>query len=316
MNSFPCNEPQIKIGLITASELTVTFHGNYVGADAKIITGSHTFRANDEKIVIEPTHSECHFSLQITIGIDFHWQRKELQQFAGALELISENGKVTAINIIGVEQYLQSVVSSEMNAGSPFEFTCAHAIISRSWVLNQIFRKESYKGECSESEEEIVKWYDHQSHEKFHVCADDHCQRYQGLGRVWNENAVKAVRTTAGMVLTCGDEIADARFSKCCGGITERFSTCWQNIELPYLQAFTDTPNTVEAPKRNEDEWTEWIKSRPDDAYCSTTSREILGAVLNNYDLETKGFYRWQTIVNDEELAETIQMKRDRKSVV
>lgn len=309
MNSFPCTEPDIRIGLITASKLTVTFHGDYVSNNGSIVSGTHSFSVGCENSSYSPSDNNCYFSLQITIGIDFHWQRRELQRFAGGVEIINEDNGVTAINIIGVEKYLQSVVSSEMNAGSPFEFICAHAIISRSWVLNQIYRKKPYEGRCVDSDKEIIKWYDHQMHEKFHVCADDHCQRYQGLGRVWNENAAKAVMATAGMVLTFGNEIADARFSKCCGGITERFSTCWQNVDLPYLPAVTDSPDSKDVPEKSETQWEEWIESRPDTAYCSSTSNEILTAVLNSYDLETKDFYRWDITLTAEELAETVQMK-------
>lgn len=312
MNSLPSSEPKIRVGLLNAPSITVTLHGTYLDSNKIEYTGTHTFNLPDIGLRLTPVKDDCYFSLQVTIGINFHWQRLEKQQFGGELEIIGNEGMLTAVNIIDTEAYLQSVISSEMNAGSPLEFLCAHAIISRSWLLNQIYRSEPYIGETSESENEIIKWYDHQAHTGFHVCADDHCQRYQGQGKIWNENARKAVEMTRGIVILYDNKIADARFSKCCGGIMEQFSTCWQDVDLPYLQPLTDTPHPVLSSPKSEKEWKEWIESRPESPYCSTKSNKILHTVLNNFDLETPDFYRWNVTYTAEELQEIVTSRLEK----
>ncbi len=309
MNSLPSSEPEIRVGLLSAPRIIVTFHGKYIDNNGNEYTGTHSFSHPEQNKFFRHTDKNCYFSIQVTIGINFHWQRHEHQQFSGDLEIISENDCLTAVNIVKTEDYLQSVISSEMNAGSPLEFLCAHAVISRSWLLNQIYRNEPYEGETVETADEIIKWYDHQAHTLFHVCADDHCQRYQGLTKIWNENARKAVELTRGLVLTYNDRIADARFSKCCGGIMEQFSTCWQNTDLPYLKPMTDTRSSYAAHEKNETEWEKWIKSRPSEPFCATRSHRILKTVLNNFDLETTDFYRWQITCSAKEIKETITEK-------
>lgn len=306
MNSLTSSEPEIRVGLLSAPNITVTFHGKYVDRHGNEITGTLTFDNSATDLFFKHVDNDCFFTLCVTIGINFHWQRRETQRFTGDLEIIAENETLTAVNIVKTEEYLESVISSEMNAGSPIEFLCAHAVISRSWLLNQIFRNEPYKGEITETDNEIVRWYDHQAHTKFHVCADDHCQRYQGVGKIWNENARKAIERTRGLVLVFDNKIADARFSKCCGGIMEQFSTCWQNIDLPYLQPLSDTPHPRIEPAKNEKQWEQWINSRPSKPYCATKSNRILQTVLNNYDLETTDFYRWTVTYTATELKEII----------
>jgi SpoIID/LytB domain protein len=254
----------------------------------------------------------------VTIGVNFHWERHEDQKFAGALKIIVENGQLTAVNVIGVEDYLLSVISSEMSATASEEFLKAHAVISRSWVMAQIAstRKNHSahvpEGVCNvptlvsqldtqlgqkKTQEngihEYVKWYDHQDHRHFDVCADDHCQRYQGLTRVTGETVRKVIDATWGQVLMYQGELCDARFSKCCGGVMETFDTCWEDKTVPYLQPLPDTPDhDPNAP-----------------AFCDTVDKDILGQVLNNYDQETTDFYRWTQTYDRAELATLICRK-------
>lgn len=254
----------------------------------------------------------------VTIGVDFHWERQVTQKFAGRLKFITDGGKVTAVNEIGVEDYLLSVISSEMKSSAGLEFLKAHSVISRSWVMAQILnRKKSVAGflpceaphnvaelvtmlDCKAGEgkeeshdTEYIKWFDHDDHKVFDVCADDHCQRYQGLTMAVGETVRKAIDQTWGLVLKSGGEICDARFSKCCGGRMELFSTCWEDKDYPYLQALPDTPD--EKPGG--------------DPFCDATDEEILSQVLNDYDLETKDFYRWTVEYSRNEVSDLIRTR-------
>ena len=251
----------------------------------------------------------------VTIGVNFHWERREDQKFAGALKIIVEDGRLTAVNVIGVEDYLLSVISSEMSATASEEFLKAHAVISRSWVMAQIaasrkrgkisvpegindvpalvsyldsIRSEKFKVDES-AEIEYVKWYDHEDHRHFDVCADDHCQRYQGLTRATGKTVRKAIDSTWGQVLKHDGELCDARFSKCCGGRMERFSTCWNDEDMPYLQPLADAPEHGDGK-----------------CFCDTQDKEILGQVLNNYDQETTDFYRWKVEYARDEISELV----------
>ena len=254
----------------------------------------------------------------VTIGVDFHWERQVTQEFAGRLKFITDGGKVTAVNEIGVEDYLLSVISSEMKSSAGLEFLKAHSVISRSWVMAQILnRKKSVAGflpceaphnvaelvtmlDCKAGEgkeesydTEYIKWFDHDDHKVFDVCADDHCQRYQGLTMAVGETVRKAIDQTWGLVLKSGGEICDARFSKCCGGRMELFSTCWEDKDYPYLQALPDTPD--EKPGG--------------DPFCDATDEKILSQVLNDYDLETKDFYRWTVEYSRNEVSDLIRTR-------
>ena len=251
----------------------------------------------------------------VTIGVDFHWERKVTQKFAGTLKFIVEGDKVTAVNIVGVEDYLLSVISSEMKASAGLEFLKAHAVISRSWVMAQMEHRrklvpvaelvEATDGVAADgdspgtstgsvtSESEYIKWFDHEDHTLFDVCADDHCQRYQGLTMAVGDTVRKAIDQTWGLVLTSGGEICDARFSKCCGGRMEIFSTCWEDKDYPYLQPLPDTPDCAEGG----------------DPFCDTKDEAILSQVLNDYDLETKDFYRWRTEYSRSEVSELVRRR-------
>lgn len=239
----------------------------------------------------------------VTIGVDFHWERKVTQKFAGTLKFIVDGGKVTAVNIVGVEDYLLSVISSEMKASAGLEFLKAHAVISRSWVMAQVEHRQSHVSRtpgpsCPVSEpvegaEEYIKWFDHDDHTLFDVCADDHCQRYQGLTMAVGDTVRKAVDQTWGLVLTSEGKICDARFSKCCGGRMELFSTCWEDKDYPYLQPLPDTADCVEGG----------------DVFCDTKDEKILSQVLNDYDLETRDFYRWRTEYSRAEVSDLVRRR-------
>lgn len=239
----------------------------------------------------------------VTIGVDFHWERKVTQKFAGTLKFIVDGGKVTAVNIVGVEDYLLRVISSEMKASAGLEFLKAHAVISRSWVMAQVEHRQSHVSRtpgpsCPVSEpvegaEEYIKWFDHDDHTLFDVCADDHCQRYQGLTMAVGDTVRKAVDQTWGLVLTSEGKICDARFSKCCGGRMELFSTCWEDKDYPYLQPLPDTADCVEGG----------------DVFCDTKDEKILSQVLNDYDLETRDFYRWRTEYSRAEVSDLVRRR-------
>ena len=254
----------------------------------------------------------------VTIGVNFHWERKEDQKFAGALKIIVDKGQLTAINVVGVEDYLLSVISSEMSATASEEFLKAHAVISRSWVMAQIASSHSPNAakvpegvynvptlishldavsnrpsSGADGLHEYVRWYDHQDHRRFDVCADDHCQRYQGLTRVTGGTVRKVIDETWGQVLTYKGELCDARFSKCCGGVMESFSTCWEDKEMPYLQPLHDSPE----------------HDPEGECFCNTTDKDILGQVLNNYDRETVDFYRWTQVYDKKELSALIERR-------
>ena len=253
----------------------------------------------------------------VTIGVDFHWQRDEDQSFTGKLKFIVENGKLTAVNILSVEDYLLSVISSEMSATSSAELLKAHAVISRSWLLAQMDKTARLKAGAEKyttsfmTEEELTKWYDREDHSNFDVCADDHCQRYQGITRASTPEVEHAINETYGLVLMFGDAVCDARFYKCCGGITELFENVWEPVSHPYLQMVIDNdraPAGFETDLTREENAVRWIKGNPP-AFCNTNDREVLSQVLNNYDQETTDFYRWKVIYTQQELSDLVRSR-------
>ena len=298
----------IRVGIYTRKEIRAVFHGEYRHGE-EVISG--------EKEICEagwyvPMSEDCSFSLMdVTIGIDFHWERNETQTFRGSLEVMkSKNGELTAVNVLDIEDYLQSVISSEMSATSHMELLKAHAVISRSWALCKIQR--SLQGSafaCHESEGKRICWYGSEPHEGFDVCADDHCQRYQGLRAKDHKNAIKAVQETKGLILCHKEhltpnsdyEICDARFYKCCGGVTEEFETCWEDTHFDYLVKVEDFPKERRKDLTTEEGAREWILSSPE-AFCNTNDKKILSQVLNDYDQETIDFYRWKVVYSQDEL--------------
>lgn len=257
----------------------------------------------------------------VTIGVGFHWERRQEQKFAGSLKFIVENGRVTAVNIVGVEDYLLSVISSEMKASASLEFLKAHAVISRSWLMSQMEARKASSGRKAASVGEdytengirhYVRWFDQEDHTAFDVCADDHCQRYQGLSLAIGENVRKAIDQTWGQVLMYDGKLCDARFSKSCGGMMEHFSSCWGDVDYPYLKAVPDTPSedrseipdlTVEA---NAEKWIKGEIPAASDSFCNTSDEKVLSQVLNDYDLETRDFFRWKVTYSRKELSSII----------
>ncbi|WP_029902028.1 SpoIID/LytB domain-containing protein [Prevotella sp. 10(H)] len=317
-------EPKVNVGILWNKEITFLLDGEYV-CDERKVSGEHTVSYKDNQILwngqiynellFTPQTEQSTFILRdVVIGINFHWERKEEQRFQGDLKLIVANGMITAINLIGIEDYLTSVISSEMSATASAALLKSHAVISRSWLLAQIEKnkhiiekKENYTA-FTETEDEIIRWYDREDHTDFDVCADDHCQRYQGITRVSaNVNVVrKAIEETRGLVLKYAGEICDTRFSKCCGGVVEEFQNCWEDIKHPYLSKLRDTENENDIlDLTKEDKAARWIESRPA-AFCNTQDKKILRQVLNNYDQETTDFYRWQVVYTQEELSALI----------
>lgn len=319
--------PMVNVGIMTQKSILFVLNGSYIETETgKELQGEQRAIWTNGKILFngklyedlffEPTDKKsCSFDLKaVTIGVDFHWQRREDQRFRGALNLAVTEEGIVAINQIDAEEYLTSVISSEMSANASKQLLKAHAVISRSWLLAQIEKNQQLaKGEkpytsCQQDEEQLIRWYDREDHVLFDVCADDHCQRYQGITRETNPVVKEAIQETRGEVLLYDGVICDARFSKCCGGVTERFENCWEPIDHPYLAVLRDAPEKEHPDLTNEEEAQKWIRTAPS-AFCHTTDKAILSQVLNNYDQETTDFYRWQVIYTQEELAELIHRK-------
>ncbi len=252
----------------------------------------------------------------VTIGINFHWEQKEDQSFKGNLKFIIEDGKVRAINIVPLEEYLRSVISSEMSATSSPDLLKAHAVISRSWLLAQIEKTKQlaerpgkYQSTI-QSEDELIRWYDREDHTGFDVCADDHCQRYQGITKIISQKALKAVDATSGQVLMANEQICDARFSKCCGGISESFDLVWEPVHHSYLTQVIDFERNpdYETDLRIETAAEKWIRNSPE-AFCNTNNKEVLSQVLPDFDQATSDFYRWKVTYSQDEIAELIAEK-------
>ncbi len=323
-------EPRVAVGITNGPEVAFVLEGSFM-VDGTLQTGPQTVRAKDGRLLWQensydtltfaPHSPQSSFTLpEVTIGIGFHWERKEAQTFEGMLRLEADGDRVWVINELPVERYLASVISSEMRATSSPSLLRAHAIISRSWLLTQMAHRINADHPSAETcggwetEEELVRWYDRDDHQRFDVCADDHCQRYQGITRMVSDHVEEAIRSTYGQVLWDGKGICDARFSKCCGGATEVFSACWQDEDKPYLAAFLDRPTqTGQAadtlPNLTDEETArKWILSAPP-AFCNTQDKQVLRQVLNGYDQETADFYRWHIDYTQEELASLIARK-------
>jgi SpoIID/LytB domain protein len=255
------------------------------------------------------------FTLQeVTIGVRFHWERREGQTFPGDLDFLpAGSGFLAAVNELPVEEYLASVVSSEMSGEAPFAFLKAHAIASRSWLVAMLERRASgrEKGGSRETATgrggEVIRWYDREDHTRFDVCADDHCQRYQGITGLAAGRAAEAVRETRGVFLVHAGAICDARYHKACGGLTENFATCWEEIAVPYLSHVSDSA-TPHAPVRTEADAERWILSRPD-VSCRTNDQALLRRILPAFDRETADFFRWQVSYPREELEAILRSK-------
>ncbi|WP_277240291.1 SpoIID/LytB domain-containing protein [Prevotella pallens] len=319
-------EPIVSVGIVSASKLCFSLNVPYAvcslercGKQVVELSEGRILWENNfyDELLFEPNDTQSSFTLEdVTIGVNFHWERKEAQTFLGKLRFIVENNNICAINELPVETYLISVISSEMRATSSLELLKAHAVISRSWLLAQMEQRKAENNNAVKqpslfkTDEEIVRWYDREDHKHFDVCADDHCQRYQGITKAANKHVVEAIKQTAGEILTSRGEICDARYSKCCGGAVEEFQYCWENIRKPYLQALPDTmPDTTSLPNlTNEAVARQWILSSPN-AFCNTTDQKVLSQVLNDFDQETTDFYRWIQIYSQAEVKQLLEEK-------
>ena len=319
-------EPIVSVGIVSASKLCFSLNAPYTvcgsqrcGKQVVELSEGRILWENNfyDELLFEPNDTQSSFTLEdVTIGVNFHWERKEAQTFLGKLRFIVENNNICAINELPVETYLISVISSEMRATSSLELLKAHAVISRSWLLAQMEQRKAENSNAVKqpslfkTDNEIVRWYDREDHKHFDVCADDHCQRYQGITKAANKHVVEAIKQTAGEILTSRGEICDARYSKCCGGAVEEFQYCWENIKKPYLQALPDTmPDTTSLPNlTNEAVARQWILSSPN-AFCNTTDQKVLSQVLNDFDQETTDFYRWIQIYSQAEVKQLLEEK-------
>lgn len=319
-------EPIVSVGIVSASKLCFSLNAPYVvcsleqcGKQVVELSEGRILWENNfyDELLFEPNDAQSSFTLEdVTIGVNFHWERKEAQTFLGKLRFIVENNNICAINELPVETYLISVISSEMRATSSLELLKAHAVISRSWLLAQMEQRKAENNNTVKqpslfkTDNEIVRWYDREDHKHFDVCADDHCQRYQGITKAANKHVVEAIKQTAGEILTSRGEICDARYSKCCGGAVEEFQYCWEYIRKPYLQALPDTmPDTTSLPNlTNEAVARQWILSSPN-AFCNTTDQKVLYQVLNDFDQETTDFYRWTQIYSQAEVKQLLEEK-------
>lgn len=310
-------DTKVRIGIVAESKISFCLNGDYLQGCDNPVTGTQSVEATSigllwrgrkyASLSFVPLDDNCTFAVSdVTIGIDFHWQRKQNQTFKGTLHLVNIGGKVQVINELDVEDYLLSVISSEMSSTSSLQLLKAHAVISRSWVLGKILmanqsHQDQNKANIPDRQTQslaanrIIRWYDTESHRDFHVCADDHCQRYQGLANI-NPIVQQAIEETRGEVLMFDGQICDTRFSKCCGGQLEEFQNCWQDTPLPYLVSkrdFIDDPRSAGVI----------------DAFCNTENKEVLRQVLNDYDQETSQFYHWTVEYTRLELSELIHRK-------
>jgi stage II sporulation protein D len=320
-------KPKINVALLQNSpEARLKLTGSFFLPDGHAITGELSARAvggqiilrdaggreiiRQKEILLSPDAStETFFTvLNIKIGIDFHWQRVQEQSFRGALILSPQGGNTFhLINIISLEEYLASVISSEMAAGAPLEFLKAQAITARSWLVAMLAKKESNRTQPMHKEDEILTWQDVNDHQGFDVCADDHCQRYQGITRIISENVARAIDATRGIFLTAGNQICDARYYKCCGGQTDIFSTAWEDESRSYLQNITDGEQS-HPPISSETQAADWLLGKPP-AYCNTEDKALLRQILPAFDQETLNFYRWQVIYTRQELEDILERK-------
>ena len=320
-------QPDVTVGIVSAQKIHFSLNKPYLAKGEKVLgeqvvefsEGGVLWNGNQySQLTFHPQSADASFSLSdVSIGVNFHWERKETQTFLGTLRFVVESDKIVAINELPVEKYLESVISSEMSATSSLELLKAHAVISRSWLLAQMKKRREVAESgnnffsFTKKEDTLIRWYDREDHTLFDVCADDHCQRYQGITKETSPHVAEAIRQTKGQILMDGEEICDARFSKCCGGITEEFQYCWEDTPKTYLTAVRDIALGVEhtLPNlTNEEEAEKWIRFNPP-AFCNTQDKKILSEVLNDYDQETVNFYRWKETLSQEKLQQLIADK-------
>lgn len=319
-------EPEVSVGIMKADKVCFCLNADYT-AKGETVTGGQETVCKDggilwngniySELTFLPEGGDASFTLDgVSIGIRFHWERMESQTFKGALRLIVEEEKIVVINRLSVEDYLASVISSEMSANAPLELLKAHAVVSRSWLFFQMRQRHDATKRSGgfftfvRKDDEYIRWYDREEHTLFDVCADDHCQRYQGITRETSASVAEAVAATRGMVLISDSELCDARFSKCCGGMTERYATCWEDRDEPYLQPVGDNEEeSICLDLTTEDGVRQWVNDSPD-VFCNTEDKHLLAQVLNDYDRETDDFFRWRVTYSQEELSALIAKNR------
>jgi SpoIID/LytB domain protein len=322
-------EPLISVGILTSKEMRFDLYGEYLStASEKRVSGRFKAKLDNKRIKIFHDKNEILSGYEITftpqdietesfllrdviIGKNFHWERRENQRFRGAVKFIIEKDEITAVNILPLEEYLISVISSEMSAQSSMQLLKSHAIVSRGWLLSQLDKKNKKAVSEIISDNEIIRWYDREDHANYDLCADDHCQRYQGVTRIVNENAAEAVSETRGLVLTYGGKVCDTRYSKCCGGLTETFENVWEPVKHPYLASTIDykfEPDGEEMDLTNERSAEKWIKGNPN-TFCNTSDSRILSQVLVDFDRATVDFFRWKVEYTQDQLSELINRK-------
>ena len=322
------NQPEIQVGIQSEKNIQFELKGNYqlpssisgttftatIMHEEIQLTDASGKQAKSTEFLLTTQNGSDSFRLKdVTIGIDFHWEQKQDQEFRGSLKLLMENGKIRAVNIVPLEEYLRSVISSEMSATSSAELLKAHAVISRSWLMAQIVKSQKLKNEPSnyqssiENDKERIRWYDREDHKLFDVCADDHCQRYQGITKIINDKTNMAIDATLGEFLLSDGNICDARFSKCCGGISENFENVWEPVYHRYLRKVVDSEDMVNTgvDLRREAEADRWIRTSPN-AFCNTSDQQVLSQVLPDFDQKTHDFYRWQVTYAQIELSALI----------
>ena len=302
-------ESVLSVGLLSAAAVRFTLNGRYTAKGAthtgeqEVTYDGGGLQWNGQvyrQLTFTPVNDESSFTMEdVVIGKDFHWERRERQTFCGALRLVVDEDNIVCINDVDVERYLESVISSEMNATCSLEFLKASAVISRSWLYAQIEKRQRLAGGNQsffafvKTDSELIRWHDREDHTIFDVCADDHCQRYQGITRASRPEVQEAVKATRGQILTYDGKVCDARFSKCCGGRTETFETCWENEHHPYLESV-------------------------DDPFCNTTDESVIRQVLNDYDCETHDFFEWQVTLTQDDAQAYIsrQLKMDLGKII
>ncbi|MDR3340102.1 MAG: SpoIID/LytB domain-containing protein [Candidatus Symbiothrix sp.] len=328
------NIPTIEVGILSAASVQFKLNGRFrCAASGEVVAGeglanlagdaSFILRIGDRQqtfddfVILEPLDEEVsYFELShVIIGVQFHWEREETQRFKGKLKIYIENGMLTAVNILSLEDYLLSVISSEMSAMSSLELLKAHSVISRSWLLAQIEKGRQLKDgnykTWIRNEEGYIRWYDREDHSRFDVCADDHCQRYQGITKVSSKQVYEALKATVGETLMYKGAVCDARFYKCCGGITEKFENVWEPVNHPYLTKIIDNqvvPEGFDTDLTKEENARKWILANPS-AFCNTRDKKVLSQVLNDYDRETQDFYRWEVRLAQAEIKDLLSRK-------
>ncbi len=312
---------KIRVGILQCSKIEFSLAGRFTTTSGEVAEGDFIAEYAAGKILFGGRYYDSLrfeagegslFELKnVVIGKEFHWQQCRNERFEGDLVIITDGEELVAINEIDLERYIYSVIASEMSATSFVELLKAHAVISRSWVLSAIgsatpSSSATFYTDRSDTDDPVyIRWYEHDAHRLFDVCADDHCQRYQGIPSQEPHALREAIDSTAGEVLVYDGKICDARFSKCCGGYTERFSSCWAEVDYPYLTVLPDSDGSRLQPITDEATARSFVLSSPD-VFCNTADCNIIRQVFNDYDRSTESFFRWKVTYSVDEISEIV----------